>query len=92
MKNSENEVVKKILGEVDQAVVNLDQFNAVAVAPTSYVYWAALYCTGVSYRLRFNSNPDITVDGSRLPTEDGVGKYTGSTSSEGIHTWAGHNG
>ena len=37
IKNSENEVVKKILGKVDQAAVNLDKFNAVAVAPTSYV-------------------------------------------------------
>ncbi len=26
-KNAENEVVKKILGEVDQAVVTLDQFQ-----------------------------------------------------------------
>lgn len=89
-KNAENEVVKKILGEVDQAVVNLDQFNAVAVAPTSYVlvgqpYTAEVFLTASDSK----SSPVITVDGGRLPTEAGRGKYTGSTGSEGVHTWIG---
>jgi gliding motility-associated protein GldM len=89
-KNSENEVVKKILGEVDQAQVNLDQFSAVAVAPTSYVlvgqpYTADVFLTAYDSKL----SPDITVDGNKLPTAAGKGKYTGSTSSEGLHTWIG---
>ncbi|MGZ3754465.1 MAG: type IX secretion system motor protein PorM/GldM [Mucilaginibacter sp.] len=89
-RNSENEVVKKILGEVDQAQVNLDQFAAVAVAPTSYVlvgqpYTAEVFLTAYDSKL----SPEITVDGSRIPTEAGKGKYTGNTSSEGIHTWTG---
>jgi gliding motility-associated protein GldM len=89
-KNAENEVVKKILGQVDQAVVNLDQFSAVAVAPTSYVlvgqaYTAEVFLTASDSK----SSPDITVDGSKLPTEAGRGKYTGSTGSEGVHTWIG---
>lgn len=89
-KNAENEVVKKILGEVDQAVVNLDQFSAVAVAPSSYVlvgqpYTAEVFLTASDSK----SSPEITVDGSRVPTESGRGKYTGSTGSEGVHTWIG---
>ena len=89
-KNSENEIVKKILGEVDQAVVNLDKFAAVAVAPTSYVlvgqpYTAEVFLTAYDSQ----SNPDITIDGSRIPTQNGVGKYTGNTSTEGIKTWTG---
>lgn len=89
-KNAENEIVKKILGEVDQAVVNLDQFSAVAVAPSSYVlvgqpYTAEVFLTASDSK----SSPDITVGGSRLPTEAGRGKYTGSTSAEGVHTWIG---
>ncbi|UXD69380.1 hypothetical protein MUK51_19650 [Sphingobacterium faecium] len=35
--NAESDVVKLILGKMDQAVVNLDKFAAVAVAPTSYL-------------------------------------------------------
>ena len=90
VKNSENEVVKKILGKVDQAVVNLDKFKAVAVAPTSYVlvgqpYTAQVFLTASDSK----SNPDITVEGSKLPTSEGVGKYSGGTGSEGMHTWTG---
>jgi gliding motility-associated protein GldM len=87
-KNAENEVVKKILGKVDQAEVNLDQFAAVAAAPTSYVlagqpYTADLYLTAYDSR----SNPEITVNGSRVSVQNGVGKYSVSTSREGVYTW-----
>ncbi len=89
-KNAESEIVKKLLGKVDQAVVNLDKFNAVAVAPTSYVlvgqpYTAQVFLTASDSK----SNPDITVEGAKLPTEEGVGKYSGGTGSEGVHTWVG---
>lgn len=90
IKNSENEIIKKLLGKVDQAQVNLDQFSAVAVAPTSYVlvgqpYTAQVFLTAYDSK----SSPDITVNGSRLQTVDGKGMYSGSTSSEGLHTWTG---
>jgi len=90
VKNSENEVVKKLLGKVDQAQVNLDKFSAVAVAPTSYVlvgqpYKADVFLTAYDSK----ANPVINVDGSTIPVVDGKGQYNGSTSSEGLHTWAG---
>ncbi|HVV54554.1 MAG TPA: gliding motility protein GldM [Mucilaginibacter sp.] len=90
LKNSENEIIKKILGKVDQAQINLDQFNAVAVAPTSYVlvgqpYTADVFLTAYDSK----SSPAITVDGASIPVEAGKGKYTGNTGSEGIHTWVG---
>jgi gliding motility-associated protein GldM len=89
-KNAENEVVKKILGEVDQAVVNLDKFSAVAVAPSSYViagqpYTAEVFLTASDSK----SNPAITVNGSNLAVADGKGKYTVGTQSEGVFTWVG---
>ena len=89
-KNAENEVVKKILGEVDQAVVNLDKFSAVAVAPSSYViagqpYAAEVFLTASDSK----SSPDITVNGSKLSVADGRGKYTVGTGSEGVFTWVG---
>jgi gliding motility-associated protein GldM len=90
-KNAENEVVKKILGEVDQALVNLDHFDAVAVAPTSYVlvgqpYTADVFLTAYDSKL----SPEITVDGSPIKVEGGKGKYVGNTSSEGEKTWVGN--
>jgi len=87
-KNAENEVVKKILGEAEQATVNLDKFDAVAVAPTSYVlvgqpYTADVFLTAYDSKL----SPNITVSGSSLSVAAGKGKYSGSTSTEGLHTW-----
>jgi gliding motility-associated protein GldM len=89
-KNAENEVVKKILGKIDQAQVTLNQFKAVAVAPSSYVlagqqYKAEIYLTAYDQ----NSNPVITVGGSSVPTAGGVGTYTTTASGEGLHTWTG---
>jgi gliding motility-associated protein GldM len=89
-KNAENEVVKKILGEVDQAVVNLDQFSAVAVAPTSYVlagqpYTAQVFLTASDSK----STPAISVNGNTLNVQGGKGVYTVNTGSEGVFTWVG---
>jgi gliding motility-associated protein GldM len=89
-KNAENEVVKKILGKVDQAQVTLNQFKAIAVAPTSYVlsgqqYKAEIFLTAYDQ----NSNPTITVGGSPIPTANGVGTYTTTASGEGLRTWTG---
>ncbi|MDB5129843.1 gliding motility protein GldM [Mucilaginibacter sp.] len=89
-KNAENEVVKKLLGKVDEAQVTLNQFRAVAVAPSSYIlsgqpYKAEIYLTAYDA----NSNPSITVGGSPIPTSNGVGTYTTTASGEGIRNWTG---
>lgn len=87
-KNAENEVVKKILSEAQKAQVNLDKFDAVAVAPTSYVlvgqpYTADVFLTAYDSKL----SPNISVGGSPLAVDAGKGKYSGSTSTEGLHKW-----
>jgi gliding motility-associated protein GldM len=87
-KNAENEVVKKILAEAQKAQVNLDKFAAVATAPTSYVlvgqpYTADVFLTAYDSKLPTT----ITVNNSPVPVQDGKGKYSGSTSTEGLHKW-----
>ncbi|WP_293306872.1 gliding motility protein GldM [Pedobacter sp. UBA5917] len=89
-KNAEAEVVKKLFGNMDKAQVNLDQFAAVAVAPTSYViqgqpYTAEVFLTASDSR----STPDITVNGNKLSVKEGKGTYTGGTSTVGQFTWVG---
>ena len=89
-KNAEAEVVKKLFGNMDKSLVNLDQFAAVAVAPTSYViqgqpYSAQVFLTASDSK----SSPEITVGGGKLATKDGKGTYTGSTGSVGIFKWFG---
>lgn len=89
-KNAESEVVKQILGKMDMAVVNLDKFEAVAVAPTSYVlqgqpYTAEVFLTAYDSQ----SKPSISVNGSPLAVNDGRGKYSLTTTKEGDFTWTG---
>jgi gliding motility-associated protein GldM len=89
-KNAEAEVVKRILGQMDVAVVNLDQFAAVAVAPTSYLiagqpYTAEVFLTASDSK----SSPEISVGGSRLQVKEGKGTYTVNTSNEGMFSWTG---
>ncbi len=88
-KTAENEVVKKILSNAQKAQVNLDKFDAVAVAPTSYLlvgqsYTADVFLTAYDSKL----SPSITVGGSALPVDAGKGKYSGDTHTVGLHTWS----
>lgn len=89
-KNAESAVVKHIFGKMDQAVVNLDKFAAVAVAPTSYLiqgqpYTAKVFLTAYDSK----ASPQITVGGSSLPVSDGQGLYQVNTGSSGVFTWQG---
>lgn len=88
--NAESDVVKIILGKMDQAVVNLDKFAAVAVAPTSYLvqgqpYKAEVFLTASDSK----SQPAISVNGSALQIVDGKGVYSVPTNREGIFSWTG---
>lgn len=90
VKNAESEMVKRLLGKMDVAIVNLDQFSAVAVAPTSYLilgqaYTAEVFLTASDSK----SSPDVSVGGSSLQVNEGKGMYTVNTSKEGVFTWTG---
>ncbi|MHA4893391.1 type IX secretion system motor protein PorM/GldM [Pedobacter sp. PWIIR3] len=90
VKNAEAEIVKKLFGNMDKSLVNLDQFAAVAVAPSSYViqgqpYTAQVFLTASDSR----SVPQISVGGNRLSVKEGKGTYTGGTGSVGVFTWRG---
>jgi gliding motility-associated protein GldM len=89
-RNAESEIVKKLFGNMDKSLVNLDQFAAVAVAPSSYVvqgqpYTAEIFLTASDSK----SNPDISVGGGRLSVRNGKGTYTGGTGSVGVFKWVG---
>lgn len=87
-KNMEADVINRILA--DKPIVILDHFEAVAVAPSSYViqgqpYKAEIYLTASDTR----SSPDITVNGNKVSTENGKGIYTGATGAVGTFKWKG---
>jgi gliding motility-associated protein GldM len=90
MRNSEAEAIKKILGDVDKAVINLDRFDAVAVAPTSYVLTGQQYAADVFLTASDSkANPEVTVGGQTLKVVDGKGLYTVTASKEGDYKWVG---
>jgi gliding motility-associated protein GldM len=89
IKNDEATIQKKLLSKFDKADVILDQFAAVAVAPTSYVlqgqeYKAQVFLTAYDSK----ANPTITVGGSNIPVVNGQGTFTGDTHSEGLKSWS----
>jgi len=90
LKNTEAEAVKNILGEASQTQIVLDRFEAVAVAPSSYIlvgqeYKANVFLTASSS----TSNPEIVVGGQKLNVVDGKGLYTAVATSEGEKKWGG---
>jgi len=90
LNNTEAEAVKRILGDVDKAVINLDRFDAVAVAPTSYVlvgqpYTAEVFLTASDSK----ANPEIAVGGQSLKVTDGKGLYSTTGTHEGDFKWSG---
>ncbi len=90
LRNTESDVVKKILGEVDVAVITLDRFDAVAVAPTSYILIGQQYKAEVFLSASDSkTNPEILVGGQKLNIVEGKGLYTASATSEGEKKWSG---
>jgi len=90
LRNTEADVVKKILGEADKAVINLDRFEAVAIAPTSYVLVGQQYKAQVFLSASDSkTNPEIMVGGQKLNIVDGKGLYTVAASAEGEKKWNG---
>lgn len=90
IKNAEADVVNNLLKSIDANDFKFDKLSAVAVAPTSYLlvgqpYEAEVFLTASDSK----KNPDITVNGSVLPTEEGKGKYTGPTGKAGFFKWKG---
>lgn len=90
LRNTESDVVKKILGEADKAVINLDRFDAVAVAPSSYVLVGQTYTSEVFLTASDSkANAEISVGGQTLKVVDGKGLYSVGASREGEFKWAG---
>ena len=91
VENSEASVVDHLYKSIDADVtIAVDQFKAVAVAPTSYLIEGQPYKAQV-FLTAFDSheNPDVTVNGSKLAVKDGMGDYSVNTSKQGIFTWVG---
>lgn len=90
LKNTESEIVKLLLGDIDKNDFKFDQLVAKVIAPSSYILVGQEYTADillVAYDSR--QNPVIKVGGSPLNVEGGMGKYTTRASAEGVKKWGG---
>ncbi|MFN5223626.1 MAG: gliding motility protein GldM [Bacteroidota bacterium] len=90
VRNVESEVINHLYTAIDAGSFKFDNLEARVIAPTSYVlngqqYKADIFLAAFSS----TSNPTITVGGSTIPVENGMGKYTVTASGVGEKKWGG---
>lgn len=91
VRNVESELVNHLLSSIDAENFKFDALQARVIAPTSYVLLGQEYTADVFLAAySTTSNPEITLsDGSEIPVEGGMGKYTIKPTSEGLKKWGG---
>ena len=90
IKNSESEVLNKLLENINASDIKFSDVEAKVVAPTSYVLVGQSYKADV-FLAAFNKTADLEayVGGAKLPVEEGMAKFTASASAEGLKKWGG---
>lgn len=90
VKNSESEVLNKLLENINASDIKFTDVEAKVVAPTSYILTGQTYKADV-FLAAFNKTADLDayVGGAKLPVENGFAKYSAGSSSEGLKKWGG---
>lgn len=88
--NTENDVIKKLLGRLDETELRFDNYVAVAAAPSSYVLAGEAYTASV-YLSSYNSQQSASMRVNNQPIQvvEGIGNYKANTNTPGIYTWRG---
>lgn len=88
-KNAEAYVISKLYQETTGGGI-VDSYKAVAVAKSNYILAGQTYQADVFLTASIGSIPiQVSVNGSSLPTDNGVAQYKASTTKEGIYKWTG---
>lgn len=90
IKTAEGDAVKLLLNEITGDILRFDKVEAKVVAPSSYIlagdkYEADIFVSAYSS----TQDPVITVGGSPVKVEAGMGKYSVVTSAEGLKEYKG---
>lgn len=89
-KTLESDVLEKLASQVDAKDFKFDQLEAKVLAKSNYVMEGENYEADILI-VASNSTgePNITVGGTQVPIDGGLGKYTQRASGVGIKTFAG---
>ena len=90
VKTAEGDAVKLLLNQITGDILRFDKVEAKVVAPSSYIlagdkYEADIFVSAFSS----TQDPIISVGGSPVKVEGGMGKYSVSTSAEGLKEYKG---
>ncbi|TKC00222.1 type IX secretion system motor protein PorM/GldM [Pedobacter cryophilus] len=89
VKNAEAYVINKLYQETTGGGV-VDSYKAVAVAKSSYILAGQTYEADVFLTASSSSIPiTASVNGSSLPSENGVATYKSGGTKEGVYKWTG---
>lgn len=90
VRNVEASMLQYLRGLVGKADMKFNAIKAVVTAPSNYVQMNEPFKAEI-FIAAYDStqNPEILVAGSPIPVKNGVGTYTGNTSSPGPHSFAG---
>ena len=90
VRNTESSMLSYLLGQIGKSDMKFNAIKAVVNSPSNYVLVGQPYKAEV-FIAAYDStqNPDILVGGQPIPVSQGVGTYTGNTSSIGMRKWGG---
>lgn len=90
VKNAESEIVTHLLSAISASDFKFDTLAPKVIAPSSYVIEGQEYSADIFLAaMSSTSNPEITVGGSSLQVEGGVGTYKVRASGVGEKKYAG---
>ena len=90
VRNTESSVLSYLLSQIGKTDMKFNAIKAVVNAKSSYVLVGQPYKAEI-FIAAYDStqNPDILVNGSPIPVNQGVGVFTGNTSSVGTRSFGG---
>ena len=90
VRNTESSVLSYLLSQIGKTEMKFNAIKAVVNAKSSYVLVGQPYKAEI-FIAAYDStqNPDILVGGSPIPVNQGVGVFTGNTSSPGPRSFGG---
>ncbi len=90
VRNTESSVLSYLLSQIGKTDMKFNAIKAVVNAKSSYVLVGQPYKAEI-FIAAYDStqNPDILVNGSAIPVNQGVGVFTGNTSSVGQRSFGG---
>lgn len=85
IKNTETEIINALIGDIDVNSIKVTNVEAKVIPKSNYVLQGQTFEADIllaAYDAR--KDYDMTVNGAKIPVEEGIGKYKAAASSAGV--------